>query len=106
LDNCVHNIEANFDLKKLEGSAVILREKMNTTQTYDLVVANILLETLRAEANVIINSISPGGELVISGVLVEQIDEITEFYMQYGCFAGSCVRVRADWAAITFEKFK
>lgn len=49
-------------------------------QAFDVVVANILAGPLIELAPTLISHVKPGGKLVISGLLVEQLEEITEAY--------------------------
>ncbi len=47
---------------------------------FDVVVANILTNPLKALAPLLINRVRPGGQLVLSGILDSQADEITAIY--------------------------
>jgi ribosomal protein L11 methyltransferase len=48
--------------------------------TYDLVLANILATPLRLLAPVLCAHVAPGGDLVLSGILARQADELTQAY--------------------------
>lgn len=48
--------------------------------TYDLVVANILANPLRALAPALCARVRPGGRLALSGILADQADEIAAIY--------------------------
>jgi ribosomal protein L11 methyltransferase len=47
---------------------------------FDLVVANILADTLIAEAAALAAAVAPGGRLVLSGLLAEQVPRVLEAY--------------------------
>lgn len=47
---------------------------------YDIVVANILANPLKALAPAIVGHVSPGGLLALSGILVEQSDDLIAIY--------------------------
>lgn len=51
--------------------------------SYDVVVANILTNPLRMLAPLLAHATRPGGQLVLSGILAEQADEITQLYSQW-----------------------
>jgi ribosomal protein L11 methyltransferase len=52
-------------------------------RTYDLVVANILTNPLRMLAPLLANAAHPGGQIVLSGILEEQAQDVMEIYAQW-----------------------
>ena len=50
---------------------------------YDVVVANILTNPLRALAPLLANATKPGGRIVLSGILAEQADDVMRIYAQW-----------------------
>lgn len=64
----------------------------------DLLLANILAEPLRQLAKSIANSVKSGGNLVLSGLLIEQADAIADIYQQW--FDMEPVAVEGDWARL------
>ena len=50
---------------------------------YDVVVANILTNPLRALAPLLANATRPGGRIVLSGILAEQAGEVMRIYAQW-----------------------
>jgi ribosomal protein L11 methyltransferase len=50
---------------------------------FDLVVANILANPLKALAPAIAGHVRPGGQLALSGILAEQADELIAIYAPY-----------------------
>ncbi|MBU3607913.1 50S ribosomal protein L11 methyltransferase [Polynucleobacter sp. AP-Mumm-500A-B3] len=50
---------------------------------YDIVMANILANPLQVLAPALVNKISPGGKIVLSGVLARQADEVIATYSQW-----------------------
>jgi len=56
-------------------------------QTYDVVVANILTNPLKAMAPLLAGRVRPGGRLVLSGVLAEQAQEVMAIYRPWFAFA-------------------
>ena len=53
------------------------------SKTYDVVVANILSSPLKLMAPMLSNRVSPGGSLVLSGVLARQADEVIAAYAPF-----------------------
>jgi ribosomal protein L11 methyltransferase len=50
---------------------------------YDVVVANILTNPLRALAPLLASATKPGGRIVLSGILAEQAEEVMRIYAQW-----------------------
>src|SRR5487761_2329431 len=52
-------------------------------ETYDLVVANILTNPLRMLAPLLADATKQGGQIVLSGILQEQADDVMAIYQQW-----------------------
>lgn len=68
----------------------------------DILVANILAEPLRQLAESIANSVQVGGNLVLSGLLETQADELNSLYSQW--FEMDDAKVQEDWARLSGTK--
>jgi ribosomal protein L11 methyltransferase len=68
---------------------------------FDLVLANILSNTLIELAPELARAVAPGGRLVLSGILTGQVEEVTRVYRRLLHFGS--VAFEGDWACITFE---
>ncbi|MCA1979022.1 MAG: 50S ribosomal protein L11 methyltransferase [Thiobacillus sp.] len=55
-------------------------------QTYDIVVANILTNPLKAMAPLLAGKVRAGGRLVLSGILAEQADDVMAIYAPWFVF--------------------
>jgi ribosomal protein L11 methyltransferase len=53
---------------------------------YDVVVANILTNPLKGMAPLLAGRVCPGGQLVLSGILAEQADEVMAIYREWFVF--------------------
>ncbi|MGH8549127.1 MAG: 50S ribosomal protein L11 methyltransferase [Methylococcales bacterium] len=53
-----------------------------SNETAELVIANILAKSLEGLAPVLKNSVNPGGDLVLSGILQEEVDAVRKAYQQ------------------------
>lgn len=103
LDNCVANLEYNNFQNYSEGHALVLRERFKVEKSYPLVFANILENILELEYPSIKEAVSPGGHLIVSGLLKGQEENIIAIYNEF-----SCVKIEQlkDWVAVYFVKEK
>lgn len=65
---------------------------------YDLVVANILSNPLRMLANALASYVKTNGKIILSGILAEQIEEMSEIYSQW--FDMKTYLVQDGWACL------
>ncbi|MBY6187711.1 50S ribosomal protein L11 methyltransferase [Marinobacter hydrocarbonoclasticus] len=68
----------------------------------DVVVANILAGPLRELAPVISGLVKPGGQLALSGLLVEQAEELRDVYSQW--FELNPTAIEGDWCRLDGTK--
>lgn len=103
LDNCLYNLTLNFSDRNLEGSTLVSREKfLPEGKNYDLVFANILEHVLKDELNVFTEVLKKGNLLIISGLLVDQVEDVVEFYKN--SFKSLKKSTRGDWSAVLLER--
>ena len=69
---------------------------------FDIVVANILSNPLKALAPAICSHVRPGGKLALSGILAEQAEELIEAYAPY--LALSVADTRDGWVCLAGTK--
>lgn len=69
--------------------------------TFDLVVANLLADTLVADADALAARTAPGGHLVVSGLLDTQVDTVAAAYPGW-CVA--TVRAGEAWRTLTLVR--
>lgn len=89
------NALANGVLERLE----ILAPESFTDPSVDVVLANILAGPLIALAPRLSAMLVPGGDLVLSGVLAEQVESVSAAYAER--IALDAPRLREDWALIS-----
>ena len=65
------------------------------------VLANIEAVVLVPMAPVLVRTVAPGGSLVLSGVLIEQVNEVSEAYRTLG---EPAVTTLGPWTALSFER--
>lgn len=69
---------------------------------FDIVVANILSNPLKALAPAICSHVLPGGQLALSGILAEQTDDLIGFYAPY--INLQVADTREGWVCLTGTK--
>ena len=90
------NAERNQVSARFEDSAKDIRGQ------FDIVVANILSNPLKALAPAICGHVRPGGRLALSGILVEQAEELIGAYAPY--LALSIADTRDGWVCLAGVK--
>jgi len=91
--NLVRNGAARVAL--LAGPAAALRSR------FDLVVANLLAEAILADARVLAGVVAPGGRLVLSGLLAEQLPAVGAAYPGWRVIDE---RAEAGWRTLTLRQ--
>jgi len=78
--------QSNAEINKTVIRFVLPNEdapELAASTKYDIVMANILANPLQVLAPALVNKIRPGGEIVLSGVLARQADEVIATYSQW-----------------------
>lgn len=103
-EGALTNNKQNIDLNNiLAGYRLIhLNDRANFQKNYDLVFANILKPVLVDEAKNLTSLLSHNGTLILSGLLNDQLNEITELYQQLGLKLTSQDH-KGDWGALVFQ---
>lgn len=105
LENCLYNLMLNLPDGEKVSHRLVIRDKFNFENKYDLVFANILLNVLQLEKNKIIKSVSSNGYLIVSGILLDQVqDLITEYQLADSRLTVCKISKKDNWAAVLFQK--
>lgn len=93
----------NLERNGIQGERLILGlpDQVSLPKA-DVLVANILAEPLRQLAESIANAVQDGGNLVLSGLLESQAEELKSLYSQW--FAMDPVQTEEDWARLSGTK--
>lgn len=103
LDNCKQNIELNE--MSQEGIRLFLPDTLEDSAPFDLVFANILQNILLLEKHKIYAKVAAGGDLILSGLLRGQDEEVVESYEQSFLDLKLVAReYKGDWSAVHFKK--
>jgi len=90
-ENCSHNmVSEQIVLTDIPVTQVM--------EKYPLIVANIIAPVLRQLAPEFSRLLMPGGRLILSGILVEQLSELTEVYAELGLVIQES-KVSGEWTA-------
>ena len=85
------------DDRVIEVSGSPFAEHAVTKTSHDLVLANILAGPLMSLAPLLSELVKPGGTLVMSGLLMHQVDAVTAHYPR---FDFGPTRERDSWALV------
>ncbi len=85
----------------LQGIEISTKSLNKISGTFDLVVANILANTLTELAHLIVPKV--GKRLVLAGVLTHQAEGVTQAYVKRGLTPLEPV-VQGEWARLDFER--
>ena len=94
---------ARRNMKMNDAEDIVVHNDINKVNgTFDLVVANILLNTLVELQSKLIEATSPGGHIVLSGITDDQIDELQRAYETQV----RCENILSDdeWRCIIFKR--
>ena len=101
LENCEENLRLNHIQ---ENYKILNRDQFDSQRTYGLVIANILRPILLAESDLIANALKDGGKVLLSGIIEEQVDEITSHFQKYSNINKVTVKKsKNDWVALVLE---
>lgn len=94
----------NAELNGLEGELVLSDRDPDRLGGFELVVANILRDPLIELAPKIAAAVLPGGYLLLSGLLVHQLDDVARAYLSLGCFTERRDSHRGEWGLIELRR--
>ncbi|NDA62061.1 MAG: 50S ribosomal protein L11 methyltransferase [Chitinophagia bacterium] len=98
---CIENAMENCKINQASQIAIHLSDKPVPGRTFDNIVANINRHILLEHLPSLINQLKHGGELIISGILVTDEYEMTDFCNKLGLQVTER-RDKNGWLAIAF----
>ncbi len=105
----VETAQANLVFNDLAGQIECLgcpgfnHERLRRQGPFDLVFANILKAPLVQLAPDMAEHVAPGGHVILSGILNEQADEVTDAYEEHGFSPCDHDRL-GEWTTLTMRK--
>ena len=94
------NVELN-DIDK-SNITIELADLLNTNKKADIIVSNMTAEILNKLAPNIIEHLKPNGEVIISGILQDRIDEVIAEYTKIGLSVES-IQADGEWRSILLK---
>ncbi|MDG1154956.1 MAG: 50S ribosomal protein L11 methyltransferase, partial [Paracoccaceae bacterium] len=79
--------------------------QINTIETFDLIFANILMAPLLSMAEDMFRHTVSGGYVILSGILTEQTELVTNKYIDVGFSLTKQINI-AEWSTLIFTKIK
>lgn len=100
VENSIENAERN----KCSSITFVLGESEKITGTYDIVLANINKHIILQNKNVLVEATKPGGILLLSGILINDEEDITNAISDTFIFDEK--KQRDGWLALKYIKNK
>jgi ribosomal protein L11 methyltransferase len=94
------NLQANGVADKMTLATGSL-ESLAPGRTFDVITANILSGPLISMAPALVGTLAHGGRLILSGILVEQGQDVRQAYLAAGCKEPE-IREQGEWCALIF----
>ena len=88
---------------ELVVAAGMAHARLKARAPYDLVIANILAGPLIALAPAIASALSPGGRLILAGLLDRQAERVAQAYRRQGLRSAGRID-RGDWPTLVLRK--
>lgn len=100
----IENTKQNIELNKLQEKNINLllpSHRKSINKKYDLVFANILQNVLLLEKKYLVTCLNPGGQIILSGLLNGQEDEVVDRYLEENSTLKHIETIyKGDWLAI------
>ena len=99
IESTISNCENNNALSKIE---IVATNKVSKLKNLDIVMANILAAPLMTLTDTFYDMLKDDGELIMSGILSEQTDEIVAKFKH--SFVDFQIKIADDWASVYARK--
>lgn len=97
------NAKENFELNGCHKIEMIQSDKISTVAQADIILANINLNVLTSSVEDIVNGLSAGGQLLISGFYDADVPKISHVFKTLGLSEITSAS-RENWCAVLFKK--
>jgi ribosomal protein L11 methyltransferase len=88
---------------KINKSDVLVQSTLPEGQQFDLVVANIIADTLIALADGLASMTADGAILIVSGVIDDRVNDV-RLYVETAGFTALETREQGEWRALAFRR--
>ncbi len=96
--------QENCQRNEIQIPASIMQPNELPQTTYDIVIANILAQTLITLSQQLTDHVKPGGTLVLSGILTEQVEAIDQTFLDH--FSARNIIQNDEWVLWSATKSK
>ena len=105
IDECaIVATEHNMKLNNISNASVILKNLLDdTTVKGNVIVCNIMADVLIAFAPYIANNLISNGIIILSGILVEKLEQVKSAYLENG-FTFVEQNIKGEWSALVLKK--
>ncbi|OGV49535.1 MAG: ribosomal protein L11 methyltransferase [Legionellales bacterium RIFCSPHIGHO2_12_FULL_42_9] len=98
----LHATKANTALNSVSNDNLLINIPENLHPGNDIIIANIILDTLMELRDLFKKMLTMHGQLVVSGILINQVDQIIEYYAAE--FTHITTQYSEDWALLCFRR--
>ncbi len=95
--------QENFERNHIGSVALVTGTLAQTANAFDLILANIQADVLAQLAPLLAERLLSGGHAILSGILIEQADDVVAIYQRNGLVLGAR-RDEGEWTGLLFEK--
>ena len=105
IDECaITATEHNMKLNNITNASVILKNLLDdTTVKGNVIVCNIMADVLIAFAPYIANNLLSNGVIILSGILVEKLEQVKSAYLSAN-FTFVEQNIKGEWSALVLKK--
>ena len=100
---CIEGFDIDEDAVRIAEENATLN---NVNEGADCLLANILADVLEANAELLADSVSGGGWLVLSGILAAEADRVKRRFEEIECLESEEGQILDEWASLRFQKKK
>ena len=104
IDECaIVATEHNMKLNQITNASVVLKNLLDdTTVKGNIIVCNIMADVLIAFSPYISNNLLDNGKIILSGILVEKLEQVKEAYLSNG-FEFIEQKIKGEWSALVMS---
>ncbi|MBN1632810.1 MAG: 50S ribosomal protein L11 methyltransferase [Ignavibacteria bacterium] len=99
--DAIENSKEYFKTNDVQNSVVLIQCSISDVKEsdFDIITANIISEVIKKNISIIYSKLKPGGKLFLSGILIDEKKDITEF-LQRNNFKVINISEKEEWLGI------
>lgn len=106
IDNdAMENSKEYFKINNVENSVKLYQSNLNEIKEsgFDVIAANIISGVIKNNISIIHSKLKPGGKLFLSGILIDEKNDMKDFIQKNGFIIGDIYK-KAEWLGIYCTK--